>query len=354
MSPVVLVGATGMVGRRCYGQLCNSQQAQDIICVGSSQSVGQTMADVALRKELALRSHYGQAVWPVAQRSVNATSVVVGEDSLQNVRFGTVLSFLSESAASDVEPRILSKMQGSGGLFVSNSPWKRLDKEMFAMVVPEVNPDVLQAALRSGKPLKTPNCCTIGSSIPLAALHARWGLVHVTITTFQSLSGRGDLKYPAESVVGTVLPLAGSQEEVALRVANELKCLFEPEPPLVSVAAHRVPVACGHYLDLRVKLRSQPNCVAEVRECLRSFQPPSQWQSCWTNQPLMQVHEDGPVQPHHSQGMCIHVGSIALGEDDLHDLTLGVAFDNLDRGAFGTSLLLHRIWEAVAPAPNNE
>ena len=61
--------------------------------------------------------------------------------------------------------------------------------------------------------VKSPNCVCCGTSTVLAGLVALYGpMTNVSVTTFQSLSGRGDSKYPAELVVGNVYPLRSTTE----------------------------------------------------------------------------------------------------------------------------------------------
>jgi aspartate-semialdehyde dehydrogenase len=67
----------------------------------------------------------------------------------------------------------------------------------------------------------------------------------VAVTTFQSLSGRGDAKYPRDAVMGNVYPLHGTVERTGEFQHAELKRMM-PGINKVSVAAYRVPVQrCG-------------------------------------------------------------------------------------------------------------
>ena len=71
--------------------------------------------------------------------------------------------------------------------------------------VPEANPEVLREAVarsvedprRALSLVKSPNCVTCGTVIALKALDDAFGVDEVSVTTFQSLSGRGDAKYRA-------------------------------------------------------------------------------------------------------------------------------------------------------------
>jgi aspartate-semialdehyde dehydrogenase len=59
----------------------------------------------------------------------------------------------------------------------------------------------------------------------LKALDDVFGVEDVAVTTFQSLSGRGDAKYPRDVVMGNVYPLHGTVERTVGRCA-----LTPPDP----------------------------------------------------------------------------------------------------------------------------
>ena len=88
----------------------------------------------------------------------------------------------------------------------------------------------------------------------------------VSVTTFQSLSGRGDAKYPGEKVVNNVYPLHGTSESTEALIHEELETVLGERVGSISVSAYRVSVQRGHLVDVRVKLS------AEARESLKSVE----------------------------------------------------------------------------------
>ena len=83
---------------------------------------------------------------------------------------------------------------------------------------------------------------------------------NVSVTTFQSLSGRGDSKYPADLVVGNVFPLRSTSEPTEELIGEELATVLQDYlvhgRDSVSVAAYRVSVQRGHLVDVRVRRKS--------------------------------------------------------------------------------------------------
>merc|ERR1719375_950178 len=120
--------------------------------------------------------------------------------------------------------------------------------------------------------IKSPNCVTCGISVVLKAVDEAFGLEGVAVTTFQALSGRGDVKYDPALVVGNVYPLTGTEERTDEYQRSELMRIF-PGLARCSVSAHRVPVQTGHFVDLKVQTQRRIPSAEAVKEVLREFNP---------------------------------------------------------------------------------
>jgi aspartate-semialdehyde dehydrogenase len=211
----------------------------------ASRSAGQLFSDIWHEKETSLEDHYGKELWegdrgfPSALHDVQVVTI----DQLIAVGCRVVISA--------VAPRLgflEDKLAAAGITVVSISPYKRQEG---ALCVLEANHHELSTKLLAALethyttrdehghatstfakqlhhstptadappapsllPLvKSPNCVCCGTSTVLAGLVSLYGpMTNVSITTFQSLSGRGDSKYPAELVVGNVYPLRSTTE----------------------------------------------------------------------------------------------------------------------------------------------
>lgn len=364
---IVLVGGTGMVGRRCFFDLSSKKyygEYPKLFCIGSGASAGRMLKDVALEKDAKFSAHYGldlpadfyeQALDPDAANMPNVECLgKVPEDLGGDV---TYLSFLAPEIAGPIETKIMAT-KGVKSRLISNSPFERLDREKSVLIVPQVNYHVLESMKKTGQldqvKVKTPNCCSIGSSIALKALHDKFGVSQACIVTCQALTGRGDSLYAKNMVKGNVLSLDKTSESVAEKVVQEVKSLFQGEIK-VSATSQRVCVATNHYLTVMAKLGTKPTSVEEVEEAFRSFCPQANWPQ--HHNPLFQpsssqwikVLPDTCIQPSvvtFGDRMTVFVGDICVG-GEVFDITFKVVFDNLVLGAYGTAVLIDDLMDRL-------
>jgi aspartate-semialdehyde dehydrogenase len=142
-----------------------------------------------------------------------------------------------------------------------------------------------------------PNCTTIPLALALEPLRAKFGLVDVTVSTYQAISGAGlaplqsflertakgfaemrsggelfGAGLDADDYPGNVVPHAGKTDESGFS-AEERKLIFESrkilELPELDICAQacRVPVAVGHYENVWVELE-QPADAAAISSVL--------------------------------------------------------------------------------------
>jgi aspartate-semialdehyde dehydrogenase len=343
--PVAILGGTGLVGRALAAALT----AHPIYCLGpvlgSPQTVGSKLADVWRKKEQALEDHYGSAIWQAkpCPSSLDGVRVSSVEDLLSsNVKY--VISCIAPSLG-----HIEDALQEAGIAVFSISPHAR-QVQRNPLVVPEVNGDALLHALSKSVedddetiPLvKSPNCVSCGVSVVLKALDDAYGVVGVSITTFQALSGRGDAKYDPELVVGNVYPLRNTVERTDEYQRKELMRIF-PLLKRCAVSAHRVPVQSGHFVDLKLQTKRPVTTKAEVKKILRDFAPlaglglPSM-----PDRPIVVLDEVGRPRPKldsdYEGGMAVCVGNVHTN-DGFFDVTLSLCVNNVVRGAWGAALL---------------
>src|SRR3954465_3155013 len=77
---------------------------------------------------------------------------------------------------------------GRGAVVVDNSGAFRMDPDV-PLVVPEVNPDA--ARNRPKGIISNPNCTTLTMMDALGALHRRWRLTELVVSSYQAASGAG-------------------------------------------------------------------------------------------------------------------------------------------------------------------
>lgn len=338
---VAILGATGMVGRRFAELLVDHPWFEIGLLVGSGVSAGETYRSVWEGKEGALVDHYGGAIWTARGFEERLGDMRVGRyEDIEGADIDFVFSSVPENAGAS-ERGLLER----GYKVFSNSPFGRFDDDN-PLVVPEVNRDEMK-----GKSfIKNPNCVTSGMVLVLDPIRAEYGLEEISITTYQSLSGRGDSKYEKGLVIGNVYPLQGSSENTEIYISKEVKKILQHPIP-ISVSCSRVGVQEGHYVDVRLKTQKEIRSKDEVIELFQSYRPLADLHAPMSPaQPIVVLREVGRPRPSHDalhhQGMAIAVGGIST-HDEVYSLRLTYVVNNLIRGAAGGAILNAEVYYSL-------
>jgi aspartate-semialdehyde dehydrogenase len=177
----------------------------------------------------------------------------------------------------------------AGAVVVDNSSAFRMD-EGVPLVVADVNPHAAQA--HAGL-IANPNCSTMQLMPVLCALHRRSPLEHVTVATYQSVSGTGQAAIDAlreqsaavlageqppagvypHRIAFNVIPFAGSLQgedgytDEELKLVNESRKILELPDLRISATCVRVPVVTSHSEAVWVRTR-EPIAADEARALL--------------------------------------------------------------------------------------
>jgi len=318
---VVVVGATGTVGREMLNILAERQFPLDeVAAVASARSTGDVIDFGDSGTELKVRNleHFDFAGWDMAL-------------------------FAAGSAVSKV---YAPKAAAAGCTVIDNSSEFRMDPDV-PLIVPEVNSEAL-AGYAKRNIIANPNCSTAQLVVVLKPLHDAAKIKRVVIATYQSVSGTGKAGmdelfnqsrnifvgdsnepqvYPKQ-IAFNVIPQAGdflddgsTTEEWKLVV--ETKKILDPAIKL-SATCVRVPVFVGHSEAVNIEFEDEISA-AQAKAILREA----------PGIMLIDKHEDGgyvtPVE-------C--VGDYAtfvsrVREDPTVDsgLSLWIVSDNLRKGA---------------------
>jgi aspartate-semialdehyde dehydrogenase len=366
--PVGILGGTGMVGRHLAEALINHPIFCNGPIIGSNTSANRQFENVWVEKEKKLVEHYGETIWNNPHKfppELKGTIIRSVEDvSLSDCRH--IISCISPKLG-DIEDDLVSK----GFVVVSISPHKRRDPDALLTIV-ELGKDVLEYANSSGKfgfynevcshPLKTPNCVVCGTCVSLdAIIGALGGLSNVSITTFQSLSGRGDAMYDSEKVVANIYPIRGTEETTEHDIKTEISKMLGNSVESVSVSAYRVPVQRGHLIDVRCTLVNKRSISTDdIRRIFENYNPLQDTvmagglPSFKDTKPITVEIDAGTPRPRThvggtdgTNGSGIVVGNIST-DDDVFDLAFTVCVDNVSKGAWlaALGLLEYSKWTA--------
>ncbi|MAY80833.1 MAG: aspartate-semialdehyde dehydrogenase [Deltaproteobacteria bacterium] len=298
--PVVVLGATGMVGQRMIALLSNHPVFHIAAVAASARSAGKTYAEAS---NWVLEGNCPADVGQMVVKNCDPKEMPGG------VRIA--LSAMDRAVAGEIE----SAFADAGYAVVTNAASHRFTENV-PLIVPEVNPDHLAMLDRQGPGciVANPNCCAIPLALTLAPLHKRWGVEAVCVSTFQAVSGAG---YPGESawdMVGSVHPHAGNEEEkLAIEPLKILGSMDQSADFPISARCVRVPVADGHLLGVQVKLKGNPSA-AEVLAEFESWQGNGpDLRSCPRPPLAFSQRRDRPSSRHDVQaggGMTITIGRV--------------------------------------------
>lgn len=310
---VVVVGATGLVGRKMLQVLEEMNFPIDqLLVTASERSVGKKLL-------------FGKT-----QLEVIALQDAVNEKP-------TVALF---SAGSDVSKTWAPKFAEKGTMVIDNSSAWRMDPEI-PLVVPEINGSMLTTR---HKIIANPNCSTIQMVLALAPLHAAFEIERIVVSTYQSVSGSGakgiqqlmDERagktatpvYPHPIDMNT-LPHAGDFDETGytteeIKLVNETRKILNAPDLAITATAVRVPVYGGHSEAVNVTFK-KPFTIDQVNELLGNMPGIMVQDSPEKNRYPM------PVNAYEKNE--VFVGRIRRDFSVKNGLNLWIVADNIRKGA---------------------
>lgn len=267
----------------------------NIALVGATGAVGSVMIDIINARE----NIWGEIRLIASARSAGKQIKVHGADR-------TVVALTPEAfdgvdiAMFDVPDEVSAEWApiaaAKGVVVVDNSAAFRLDPEV-PLVVPEVNPEMAKS--RPKGIIANPNCTTLTMMAALGALHRKWQLTELVVSSYQAVSGAGaagidqltkeikvlganpeaglvsdgvaaelskaglsqsDSPWPTPIALN-VIPLAGSVRDGGhsseeLKVRNESRKILGIKDLKVAATCVRVPVQVSHSLAVHAKFAS--------------------------------------------------------------------------------------------------
>ena len=324
-----------------------------IAIVGATGQVGTVIRSILLERDFPV----DEIRFFASARSAGSTIEWKGRDIVvedaQSADFSGIEIALASSGATS--SKVLSpRLASAGAVVIDNSSAWRMDPDV-PLVVPEVNAHAL-ASIPKGI-VANPNCTTMAAMPVLKPLHVAAGLVSMTVSTYQAVSGAGregvdelaeqleksvagdvriltfdgsafgldhGVKFPA-SIAHNVIPLAGSivddgsletGEEKKLR--DESRKILEIPGLLVDATCVRVPVFTGHSLSITASFERPLS--------------PEQATALLAGAPGVELHE--MPTPRLAAGKDpSYVGRIRRAETVPNGLSLFLSNDNLRKGA---------------------
>ena len=323
---VVVVGATGSVGREMLNILAERQfPLDDIAAVASSRSVGDKVEFGETGREIKVQNleHFDFTGWDIA------------------------LFAAGSGPAKIYAPKAASQ----GCVVIDNSSLFRMDHDV-PLIVPEVNPEAIDG-YKKRMIIANPNCSTAQMVVALKPLHDAAIIKRIVVSTYQSVSGAGKdgmdelftqsraifvgdepvnekfTKRIAFNVIPHIDSFLGPDSGMDGYTKEEWKMTVETrkilEPDIeVTATCVRVPVFVGHSEAINVEFE-MPLSVAKAQSLLREA----------PGIMLVDKREDGGyVTPIECVGdYATFVSRVRKDPTVEHGLALWCVSDNLRKGA---------------------
>lgn len=272
---VAVVGATGAVGTQMIKMLEESILPIDHIRFLSSQrSAGKIL------------SFKGQPV------KVELTT----EDSFEGVDIALF------SAGGSTSAKFAPYAVKSGAVVIDNTSHFRQNKAV-PLVVPEVNAHAME---KHQGIIACPNCSTIQMMIALEPIRQKWGLSRVIVSTYQAVSGAGQLAInetksqfqqilddhvDPRDVTANILPSAGDKKHYPIafnalpqidvftdndytyeemKMTMETKKIMEDDSIAVSATCVRIPVISSHSESVYIETKKIAP-IEEIKQAISVF-----------------------------------------------------------------------------------
>ncbi len=326
------MGATGIVGQRFVQLLEGHPQFEITAFAASDRSAGKPYVEACAWK---LSGEIPESVRDIEVRPIEPP-----------LDCDIVFSSLPSNIARETEQAFAR----AGFPVISNSSCYRMDEDV-PLLIPEINHEHVglietqrqRRGFGKGFIVTNPNCAVASFAPPLAALHRKFGVKSVAVTTMQAISGAGYPGVSSMDISDNVLPyIAGEEPKVeteAQKILGELTDgAITPADFSVSAQCFRVDVIDGHTASVRVNLRETAT-LEDVIDAMRSF-PVLKLHS--SPEHFIEVHDE-PSRPQprldrdNGKGMTITVGRIF--PDNVFDYRFVSLSHNTVRGAAGSAIL---------------
>ena len=346
---LALVGATGAVGTVMIDIINNRENIWgEIRLIASARSAGKKI-DV-----------YGQEL----------TVVALSPEAFDGI---DIAMFDVPDEISEVWAPIAAER---GAVAIDNSGAFRMNDQV-PLVGPEVNPE--QAKNRPLGIISNPNCTTLTMMAAMGALHKKWNLKELVVSSYQAVSGAGAVgldQLAAElAVVGGQLTLgtaSGDVREALAEAGHDLSKSPWAHPIALNVIPFAGSLKAGGYSSEEMKVRDESRKILGIKDlkvaatCVRvpvqvshsltvhatfaESLTPDEVRSVLEQQPTIRVLDDPannvyPTPSHVAGQDPTFVGRIRQSLDFDKSIELFVVGDNLRKGA---ALNTYEIAELVA------
>lgn len=310
---IAVVGATGLVGSVILDVLAERKfPVKELIPVATAKSVG---------KEIHFK-----------KKKIKVVGIKEAIEERPDIAIFSAGGTTSRTWA--------PKFVDVGTTVIDNSSAWRMFHDI-RLIVPEINAHILT---EKDKIIANPNCSTIQMVVPLAALHKKYKINRLVVSTYQAVTGSGlkavnQLKNERNNQTGEMayphpidlncLPHGGEFEgngytAEETKLVNETRKILHDDGIHISPTVVRIPVFGGHSESVNVEFHNAFNII-ELRKLLRNTEGVTVLDNPLKNEyptPLIAEGKDD-----------IFIGRIRRDYSKPNALNLWIVSDNLRKGA---------------------
>lgn len=240
-----------------------------VCIVGATGMVGQTMLEVLETRNFPISNLELFASEKSSGKKTKFKDQVLTIQALNEHSFDEGFDFAFFAVDAHLAKIYAPLAKQKGSIVIDNSNAFRMNEDV-KLIVPEVNGHVLSSEDRL---IANPNCSTIQCMLPLQIIDELFDLVHISYTTYQSVSGSGHdgvnelslskqgkapQKYPKiihENVIPQIdtFDISGFTKE-ELKMIHETRKILNKKVD-VDATCVRVPVIVGHSVSIQVETK---------------------------------------------------------------------------------------------------
>ncbi|MEK6957824.1 MAG: aspartate-semialdehyde dehydrogenase [archaeon] len=340
---VGILGATGMVGQQ-YVSLLENHPWFEVGCVAAS--------------ERSAGKKYSEAVegrWHMQKEIPQTAKELMVRDVAQVKEIAKECDFVFSALDTPVAKVFEEKYAEAGTPVVSNASTHRNTKDV-PMLIPEINAEHMSIipmqqknrGWANGFIVVKPNCSLQSYMTPLFALHGKFSVKKVIVTTLQAVSGAGHPGVSSFDIIDNVIPYIGGEEEKSenepMKILGSVKGNEIVNASGIEISAHcnRVPVIDGHLACVSAAFEKKPSR-AEILDAWKKFRgiPQELKLPFAPKQPIIYREEENRPQPRLDRdvdkGMAVTVGR--LRKCNVLDWRFVGLSHNTIRGAAGGGIL---------------
>tara|TARA_B100000941_G_scaffold15586_1_gene9498 strand:- start:915 stop:1904 length:990 start_codon:yes stop_codon:yes gene_type:complete len=320
----------------------------NIAIVGATGLVGQVILEILEKLEFDFDNIYAIASKKSIGKSIKFRDQEIKIISIEN-SVEKEIDVAIFSAGKELSLKWAPIFVAKGIYVIDNSSAWRMDKTK-KLIVPEINGHILE---KNDKIIPNPNCSTIQMVMAIHSIHAKYNILRIIVSTYQSISGTGrkaiaqlegeqnsvetEKVYPYQ-IYKNAIPHCDEFEKNGytkeeMKLVNETNKILDSNISITATAV-RLPISGGHSESINLTLENQFK-IDEIKSMIKNSEGV--------------VLEDNPSEnlypmPLSSQGKDnVYVGRVRRDNSCENSLNMWVVSDNLRKGAATNTIQIMKL-----------